>query len=45
MIYTRVFIEIYNQQKRKPIDNTYKMIKFEKYSITKREKPLNFGMY
>ena len=43
MIYTGVFIEIYNWHYRKLVYVTYRIVKFEKYSILKVENLLNLG--
>ena len=43
MIYTKAFVEIYNWQKERLIYETYKMVKFEKYSISEVENPLNLN--
>ena len=43
MIYTKVFIEIYNWRYRKLVHETHKMIKLKKYPISQAENLLNLG--
>lgn len=41
MIYTKAFIEIYHSHSRKLLQKTYKIVKIEKYSISRVENSLN----
>lgn len=45
MIYTRTFVEIYKQHNNRLVYRIYEMVEWEKYLISKLEKPLNLGMY
>ena len=42
-MYTEAFVEIYNLRNRKLVHKTHKIVKLEKYLISKVENPLNLG--
>ena len=42
-MYTGAFVEIYNWRSRGLVHKTHGMVKLEKYSISRAEKPLNLG--
>ncbi len=43
MMYTRTFVEIYNWHSKGLVYKTYRMIKLEKYPISRTENLLNLG--
>ena len=43
VMYTRAFVEIYNWRSRGLVHKTHGMVEFEKYPISRAEKPLNLG--
>ncbi len=43
MVYTGAFVEIYNRRSRELVYETHRMIKLEKYPISRAENPLNPG--
>lgn len=45
MIYNKVFVEIYNWCNRRQVHETYRMVKLEKYPISRIENPLNLGAH
>lgn len=45
MMYIRIFVKIYNQHNKRLVYKIYEIVKFEKYLISKVEKPLNLGAY
>lgn len=45
VIYTEAFVEIYNRRNRKQVNKTYKMVKVEKYPISRAENTLNLGAH
>lgn len=43
VMYTRVFVELYNWRSRRLVHETYEIVKLEKYTILRAENCLNFG--
>lgn len=43
MIYTKVFVKIYNWLSRKLVHETYEIVKLEKYPVSRAKNSLNFG--
>lgn len=44
-MYTEAFVKIYNWRNGKLVNETYKMVKLEKYLILKTRNSLNLGTY
>lgn len=45
VMYTRIFVKMYNWRNRRQVHETHGLVKLKKYLISRAENPLNLGVY